>query len=81
MGEDTKDIYASQVAGICQELAAWRGYGISGVDGRSTCNLCLSPFSTASRIYTLRIFLRIAQTSEWTVPRSSSFTAIWGLEI
>lgn len=42
LDEKTKDEYACRVAGICEELSAWTGPNLSGVDGRHLPDLLLT---------------------------------------
>ena len=43
MDESTNEYYVAQIAGICEEMAAWTATGILGVDGRNLSDLYLTP--------------------------------------
>lgn len=43
MDESMKEYCVSRVAGICRDLAAWKGGNVSGVDGRNLSDLYLTP--------------------------------------
>lgn len=75
MSEEVKRRCVSLVAGICKELAVWRGDTFGGIDGRQLCD-CYLVTGEEEPDFSHENLRRNVKSSAWTALFLASLTAI-----